>query len=169
VTTIPFTPSLVPGQAPFTFQATLDGRLYTCIVTWSLYGQRWYVAIIDQNGNLITRIPMVGSSNGRELANQSWSVGTGNGGVVTATTLSPHGYRLGMVVVLSITGTLPNAYNVVTPAWITGRSEFIYPLASDPGAMVVPGQYSYDINLVSGYFRSSLVWRIQNGNLEVQP
>lgn len=168
-TIIPFNPVLSLNQAPFTFQATLDGQLYACVVTWSPYGQRWYVEIRDQTGDLIVRLPLVGSSSGKLLASLSWSVGTGNGGVVTAITQQPHGFRLGHVVVLNFTQTLPVEYNALTPCEVVDPKTFEYPLAADPGSLISPGQYSYDINLVQGYFLSTMVWRIQSGNIEINP
>ena len=168
-TIIPFTPSIVPGQPPYTFQCTLDGSLYNCTVTWSLYGQRWIVSIVDQSGSLVVRLPMVGSSNGQLIADLSWDPGTGNGGVVTASTGAPHFLRLGAVVVLSISGASPGGYNVTSPVVVTGPSTFTYPLAADPGTAVVPGQYSYDVDLVRGYFLSTMVWRIANSNIEINP
>jgi len=53
-----FTPS---PTAPFQFQPTLDGANYNCIVTWNIFGQRWYVGIYDLQNNLIVNIPMIGS------------------------------------------------------------------------------------------------------------
>lgn len=46
---------------PFQFQATLDGQLYTVIVTWNLFGQRYYVNVYTLGGVLIVAIAMVGS------------------------------------------------------------------------------------------------------------
>jgi hypothetical protein len=47
--------------APFQFQATLDGATYNVITTWNVFGQRWYVNIVDQNNNRILTKPLVGS------------------------------------------------------------------------------------------------------------
>lgn len=62
-TTVPgtltvFTPTTV---SLFTFQATLDGALYTCVVTWNVYRADWYLNIYDQNNTLILSRPLVGS------------------------------------------------------------------------------------------------------------
>ncbi len=57
-TYIPFDPS---ATAPFQFQATMDGAVYTCIVTWNLYAQRWYIGIYDLTNTVIVLIAMVGS------------------------------------------------------------------------------------------------------------
>lgn len=64
-TIIPFTPST---QAPFQFQATLDGALYTVIVKWNWFGQRWYIEVLDLSGNLIIYTAMVGSPVGYDIS-----------------------------------------------------------------------------------------------------
>jgi hypothetical protein len=57
-TYIDFVPSIA---APFQFQPTLDGQLYSVLVPWNLYSQRYYVEVSDLSGNLICAIPQVGS------------------------------------------------------------------------------------------------------------
>lgn len=166
-TLVPFSPTLAPNAPPFQFQATFDGTLYNCTVTWNIYGQRWYIDIVDQNGNLIAHLPLVGSSNSKPIASLTWSLV--DGGTVVATTRDRHFYSLGSIVVLTISGASPDAYNVVAPVYVDSPFSFTYPLANNPGKNVVPGSFSYDINIVKGYFLSSLVWRILNGNLEINP
>lgn len=53
-----FTPSATQA---YQFQPTLDGDVYTAIVTWSLFGQRWYLNLFDAEGNWIFTRSMVGS------------------------------------------------------------------------------------------------------------
>jgi hypothetical protein len=55
-----FTPTT---QAPFQFQAFLDGASYNVIVTWNFYGQRWYVNVYDPNDSVdpIFTLPRIGS------------------------------------------------------------------------------------------------------------
>jgi hypothetical protein len=57
-TFIDFVPSTA---APFQFQATLDGTIYTVIVTWSLFGKRYYIQILTLQGIVIVYKAMVGS------------------------------------------------------------------------------------------------------------
>lgn len=57
-TVTPFAPT---ANGPFQFQATLDTVVYNITVTWNVYGQRWYVNITDQGGNLIVCLPLIGS------------------------------------------------------------------------------------------------------------
>ncbi len=63
--TFPFIPST---NAPFQFQPTLDGQQYTVIVTWSLFGRRFYVNVYKLDGTLIVCRAMVGSPNGYDIS-----------------------------------------------------------------------------------------------------
>ena len=53
-----FTPT---ASAPFQFQPTLDGTTYNVIITWNVFGQRYYINIYDLSGNLILCMPFIGS------------------------------------------------------------------------------------------------------------
>jgi len=57
-TLIQFRPSV---NQNFTFQPTLDGQQYSCVVTWSLYGQRWYLNVYSLQGTLVVQKPLRGS------------------------------------------------------------------------------------------------------------
>lgn len=57
-TYIPFVPS---SSANFQFQVTLDGTVYTGIVTWSLFGQRYYLNLYTSAGALVVALPLIGS------------------------------------------------------------------------------------------------------------
>lgn len=57
-TIINFTPT---PFANFQFQATLDGSSYTVIVTWNIYGERYYVSIYTLTNKLVLSIPLIGS------------------------------------------------------------------------------------------------------------
>lgn len=60
-----FTPST---SGPFTFQPTLDGQVYNCVVTWNVFGARWYLNIYDLGGNLIVCTAMVGSPLDKDIS-----------------------------------------------------------------------------------------------------
>jgi len=50
-----------PTQA-FSFQATLDGQQYLVVITWSLFGQRYYLNVLTLQGvAVVVNYPMVGS------------------------------------------------------------------------------------------------------------
>jgi len=55
---VPFLPT---PTGPFQFQAVLDGQAYTVVVTWNLFGQRWYANIYTDDAVLLLAIAMVGS------------------------------------------------------------------------------------------------------------
>lgn len=57
-TVFPFTPS---ATSPFQFQPKLDGVQYTAIVTWSLFGRRYYLNLYQLDGTLVLATAMVGS------------------------------------------------------------------------------------------------------------
>lgn len=52
------------NAAPFQFNATLDGDVYACYVTWNLWAQRWYLNIYDTTGNLIVARALIASPPG---------------------------------------------------------------------------------------------------------
>lgn len=60
-----FTPT---ASAPFQFQPTFDGAVYTVIVTWNLFGQRYYVNVYTLSGTLVYSLPMIGSPPGYDIS-----------------------------------------------------------------------------------------------------
>lgn len=69
-TTTQFTPT---ADAPFQFQATLTGPTanvasagtsFTVSVLWNTFGQRWYIQITDQGGNVVVTKPLIASPSG---------------------------------------------------------------------------------------------------------
>ena len=157
-----FAPTL---QSPFQFGPTLDGEVCTVIITWNLFGARYYINIYAPDGTLVVSTALVGSPTGVALQNLAWA-----NGQVTATAASPHGYKVGRTVELTISGAAPDAYNGLVKALITGPATFTYPVASDPGAATAFGAVAYNINLVGGYFETStLVYRAQSNQFEVAP
>lgn len=163
-----FVPSTVQA---FQFQATLDGQVYTVILTWNLFGARFYVNVYDPGGDLVCCRALVGSPTGLAIENLSWADGT-----VTAMTSVPHGYIIGTVVALTIAGCSPDAFNGIVDAAITGPDTFTYDVMTDPGAASAFGTATYNINLVGGLqdingdtFSSTIVYREQSQQFEVSP
>jgi len=82
-TYVAFNPS---NSSNFQFQATLDGNNYIVIVTWNLFGERYYINIYDTSQNLILATAMVGSPNFYNISLTAgifttqlvWRVGSGN-------------------------------------------------------------------------------------------
>lgn len=71
------------------------------------------------------------------ISSISWS-----GGNAAVTTTAPHGLLVGDTLPLTISGTTPAGYSGIFLATITGASTFNYPLATNPGALSVPGVYT---------------------------
>jgi hypothetical protein len=53
-----FTPTATQN---FQFQPTLDGVVYTCLVTWNVSAQRWYISCYTLSGQLVVSMALVGS------------------------------------------------------------------------------------------------------------
>lgn len=62
--TFPFNPT---ATTPFQFQPTLDGAEYTAIVTWNVFGRRWYLTINQLDGTRVLTRAMVGSPNDYDI------------------------------------------------------------------------------------------------------
>jgi hypothetical protein len=154
-----------PKQSNFQFSPTLDGQPYTAVVPWLLFGQRWYLALLQLNGALVFYRSLVGSPLGFILETLSWQAGA-----ALAQTSAAHGFRNGQTVELTVSGCSPDAYNGAFPCLITGPDTFSYPLPGNPGAASVLGGAAYNLNLAGGYFRtSSLVFRPATMQFEVSP
>ena len=59
-----FAPS---NSSPFTFQPPLDGRQYTAVVTWNVFGERYYVNLYTLQGVRVFTVAMVGSPNDYDI------------------------------------------------------------------------------------------------------
>ena len=64
MTTYPFVQN---AQSPFTFQPTLDGVVYFVVVTWNVFGQRWYFTIYGNDGTRVLTAALVGSPPGYDI------------------------------------------------------------------------------------------------------
>ncbi len=164
--TYAFAPSTV---AQYQFQPTLDGQGYNATVPWLLFGRRFYLNLLAQDGTQIWYGAAVGSPDGFGLAALSWA----NGRAFAAAS-APHGFKTAATVYLNVSGCAPAAYAGLVRAFVTGPTTFWYPLASDPGPATVFGSASQDINLIGGVpnvagvaFASRLVFRTSTQNFEV--
>ena len=160
-TLTPFAPSPI---APFQFSPTLDRQTCISIVTWNTFGQRWYLNIYNQSQTLIVCTPVVSSPPTIPIAGITWANGT-----ATLTTQTPHGYKFGRMVNITVSGCTPNAYNGSVQAFVTGASTLAYPITLDPGPISLVGVVAYNISLVAGYFASTLVFREDTQTFEVSP
>jgi len=61
VITIPFTPNNTAAP-PFKVPVTLDGVSYSMQTVANFYAaNRWYVQLIDQSGEIVRNMPLIGS------------------------------------------------------------------------------------------------------------
>ena len=49
------------SNANFQFNATFDGDIYSVIITYNIYSERYYVNIYDTTNALIVCLPLIGS------------------------------------------------------------------------------------------------------------
>jgi hypothetical protein len=126
---------------------SLEGGLVTQQVSWDFNAQQLIPYAPVEAANVITAM--------------SWA--NTNGGTVTATTTTAHGYVAGNVVTIS--GVVPTAYNgdVTLIAGTTGSTlVYLLPLASTPGAVTTQGQV-----LAGGGALPVRVLMVQVGNSKV--
>lgn len=155
-----------PTQA-FIFAATLDGSPVTCQVPWSLFGNRWYLSLIDTSGLQIVYRALAASPDPIVIKNMTWDADDG----VFVETVQPHMLEFMSTCELTIQGVTPTTLNGVWPCFVTGPTTFAY---KPPGLQIAPiqsfGQMSYDINLAEGYFTTStLVFRQSTQTFEINP
>ena len=150
-------------QTP-SFSPTLDGNPYTINVVWNLFGQRYYCNCYDSSNSLVFTTALIHTD--QSLANEtlSWDP---NALEVTVTTSTPHGYKIGTVVSLTIENVSPSGYNGTFPCYIDGPSTFQYTMSVYPGPVSSAGQVAYYFNICGGYFSSTLIYR--NEQFEVNP
>lgn len=161
MTAYPFVPS---ASTPFQFQPVLDGATYNVVVTWNVFGQRWYVNAFDLAGNRIVTIPVIASPSTIDLQAISWASGRAAGVVV-----APHGLPVGATARLTVSGCSPSGYDGTFDVLASGADSFSYALAANPGVATVLGSAGYSINILAGYFASTLVFREASSTFEVSP
>lgn len=148
--------------APFQFQATLDGSVYNVIITWGLFGRRPYVNVVNLNGGLIVSLPLAGSPVGIEIQSTAWA-----NGYQTAVLVAPHGLHVGSSARITVDGCTPAAINGTVYALAVDPTTLSWPLPANPGPATALGTASRNLNLVGGYFSSSLVYRTANAQFEI--
>lgn len=149
----------------FQFRLTLDGDQYTAIIMWNMVGRRWYINLFALDGTRIFTLPLIGSADAVAIETIAWA-----NGFVNVTTVANHGYLMGATIDLTISRCVPEAYNGIVRAFVTGLDSFQYRLAGDPGDATQLGVSAYDINIAAGYFQTSkLAFRESNQQFEVTP
>lgn len=141
-TTVQFAPST---SAAFRFQPVIAGKQYTAIVTWNVFGQRYYLNLFDTSGNLVLTTAVV-SSGPRVSATMTW-VDTGIGGLATATTAVPHNVPVGGLANVQISQT-DSPYDGHWQVLSTGPNTLTFAIPNPNESQPLPGQLSFNLNLV---------------------
>lgn len=157
-TLVYFQPSSSGGAPPFQFQATLNGDIYNVIVTWNIFGQRFYINLYDVSGTLVLARAL-SPSGPQFLGNLSWA-----NGIVTAALTQPHLVPIGSVAQVTISQT-SGEYDGQFQALATDEMTLTYPLAVNPGD-VSEGQLSFDLNLLDGYGIGTLLFHDDSQQFE---
>lgn len=147
---------------------TLDNASANGRVPWSLFGNRWYVALSASGNNdhpFLFRA-RVGSEDGVNIKSITWLSHKG----LTIETAIPHGYEFMATCNLSLSGIVPAILNGVWSCFITGDTTFEIRYLENPGPITSFGHVDYNVNLVEFYTpTSALVFRDSTQNFEVIP
>lgn len=154
-TYVDFVPST---SEAFQFQATFDSAQYNVIVTWNEFGERYYINVYDLAGNLVLSRGLIGS-NTKLQASFTWFTGT-----VTAITNGSHNVPVGAVANINVSDT-GIGYDGQFQALATDTNALTYGLAVNPG-QPGSGNLGQDVNLLAGYFTSTLVFRTATQQFE---
>lgn len=157
-TIVPFTPSI---DSPFQFQLTLDGQPYGAVITWNVFGQRYYVNLYAADGTRIFTQPLVGSMNRVPIGQLTTTRGSPYAQVDAGTDLTSVGN--GTVV-------LSSNVNVGTVVSVLAGTNLLLSQPAIVTGIDIAAQFSNDINLAGVYFSASaLVYRSAATQFEVSP
>lgn len=160
-TLIPFRPA---PASPFEFQPTLDDQVYTATVVWSLFGRRWFMNLATLDQTLVAFLPVIASPSGVDIQSLKW-----DNGFITAVTRQPHQRRVLDTIAITLSGCAPDIYNGKINALVTKPNTFAWPMNANPGDATRLGVIDFNINIVGGYFKSTLVYRETTQNFEITP
>jgi hypothetical protein len=155
---------------------TLDGTSYNVTITWNVSAQRYYINVYTLDGTWIITTALVSTPPARDIASvvydpflslatvtmvdpTLWPVPLAHEGLVTPP---------GTVIDYTLEGFTPDTYNGLVRALQINPTTFTFPLATDPGPVVVMGKVNRLINMIQSLFStSSLVYR--NAAFEINP
>jgi hypothetical protein len=171
-TVIPFLPSNLVAPK---FIVTLDGIDYQTVVTWNVAAQRYYVNIYGSDGTWIVTVPLIQTPPARGIEAVSYD---NLRRVVTVTMVDPSQWPIplssaglsippGTIVDYTLDNFDPPVFNATWRSLHVNDTTFSFPLATDPGEVLIVGSVSRLMNMVGGLFNSTFVYR--NGAFEVTP
>jgi hypothetical protein len=145
---VPWVPS---QQTLFSFEATINGAQYLVSTPWNVFGQRYFLKIVDSSGNLILYRSLVAT--GPQIQGSfSWA-----DNLATVQCASGHGVPLCGLVNVYISQT-DSAFDGFVQALSTGPTTLTYALTTDPQeSEPVSGAVNFTINLLAGL---NLGWMI---------
>lgn len=82
--------------------------------------------------------------NGSAAISSISASGSGSSWTVTVATTTPHGLPISDILLITITGASPSAYNGTYRCTITGTSTFTYTLTANPGLATTTGVYTLE-------------------------
>ncbi len=171
-TVIPFIPSNL--KAP-QFIARLDSNDYDVIITWNIAALRYYINIYDKiTGDWIITIPLISTPPARNVSSAVYDPFL-NSVVVTFIdpTLWPVPLGAGLanpgtIIEYTLEGFQPDTYNGKHRCLHLNGLKFTFPIASDPGPVLVLGRVSRLLNMIDTVFQiSTMIYR--NGAFEINP
>jgi hypothetical protein len=159
-TLVQFQPSTV---APFTFQPTLSGAVYSAVVTWNAFGERYYLNLYDLSGNLIL-CRAVSSAGPQFQGSLSWDPTTT---FATATTTLPHQVPVGQLanVWVSETGT---PFDGAWQGLSTSATTLTFSMPDPEQVAPVTGVVSFLLNLIGGLGLGWLVFHYASQQFEFE-
>jgi hypothetical protein len=160
-TYFPFTPS---NRVAPQFFPTFDGQNYTIIVMWNISAQRYYLNCTDIQNNLVFMLPIIESNPALQIASMEYD--DVNHWVILETFL-PHNVETADLIKINIINCIPKTYNGYVNATILDDTHIQYMISPNPGVATTMGQVDLSINIIKGYFDSTLVFR--NKMFEVNP
>ena len=143
----------------FSFSPVLDGQTYSATIRWGLFGQRHYLQLTAVGGSLIVNLPVIVSPPSVQIASLSWQYG-----FVYVETSAPHGFLVGATANITLAGNAPSALNGTFPCFIIDESNFFFPLSADPGMVTTLGAAQYVVNMLAGYFDTSVLYFVPSAN-----
>lgn len=160
-TSLQFVPNT---SGPFQFKPTIDGTLYTAQITYSLFGQRYYLNLYDQSNDLVLCRSLV-SSGPQVSVTLTWEDLGVSGGLATIETSGNHNVPVGQLVnvYVSQTGT---AFDGLWQALAVSATELTYGLNNPEYTQPLSGQMRIPVNLVATLGGGWLIWDYATGLLE---
>src|SRR5262245_32463407 len=157
---VPFIPSNTVTPA---FFADLDGRPHRVVITWNVSAQRYYINVYDTNGLWIITVPIMTTPPARSIASlvfdpfqhvmvakmvdpQFWPIPLTTAGI----NISP-----GTMVDYTLEQFQPFILNRKFRCLQIDELTFTFPIAKNPGPIIVMGNVSRMLNMVNGVFKFS--------------